>query len=49
MGSCFSHENKMNILSQIVHGTREVPDLGQVARKVETPSVNFERATLGLG
>ena len=41
---------KMNILNQIVHGTREAPDLGEVDTIVRlSPTNELERATFGLG
>ena len=41
---------KMNILNQIVHGTRDAPDLGQVDTMVRCPpTAELERATFGLG
>ena len=40
----------MNILNQIVHGTRETPDLGEVDTMISRPQTNeLERATFGLG
>ena len=40
----------MNILNQIVHGTRDAPDLGQVDTMVRCPpTAELERATFGLG
>ena len=40
----------MNILCQIVHGTKEIPDLGEVTKEVPTPSMSkLSRATFGLG
>ena len=40
----------MNILCQIVHGTKEVPDLGKVTKEVPTPPMSkLSRATFGLG
>ena len=40
----------MNILNQIVHGTREAPDLGEVDTIVRlSPTNELERATFGLG
>ena len=40
----------MNILCQIVHGTKEIPDLGEVTKEVPTPSMSkLSRAMFGLG
>ena len=40
----------MNILNQIVHGTRETPDLGEVDTMVRcSATADLERATFGLG
>ena len=40
----------MNILAQIVHGSKEVPDLGNLTHTVASPSPSgLERATFGLG
>ena len=40
----------MNILCQIVHGSKEIPNLGLPARILETPDLSdMERATFGVG
>ena len=40
----------MNILSLIVHGSKETPDLGELKDYVSTPPLDtLGRATLGLG
>ena len=40
----------MNILSLIVHGSKETPDLGELEDYVSTPPLDtLGRATLGLG
>jgi len=44
-----SQLNNMNILSLVVHGTKEVPNLGKVEREVKAPEGHFERATFGMG
>ena len=40
----------MNILSLIVHGSKETPDLGELEDYISTPPLDtLGRATLGLG
>ena len=38
---------RMNILSLVVHGQKEAPDLGALTRKVETPHGDYQTAILG--
>ena len=38
---------RMNILSLLVHGQKEAPDLGALTRKVETPHGDYQTAILG--
>jgi len=47
--ACGQQIKSMNILSLVVHGQKEVPELGVLSRNIETPEGLHHTAVLGMG